>query len=87
MAQKGHAIPQPAWEDTHIVTRSGYLISTDSTRAPSKSRHSVLRVVPPSAARVRTGVSSAGISSATKEWRSRTGMSVIRSTSSTSREK
>ena len=23
VAQNGQAIPQPAWEDTHIVTRSG----------------------------------------------------------------
>jgi hypothetical protein len=31
VAQNGQAIPHPACEETHIVTRPGYRISTDST--------------------------------------------------------
>src|SRR6204780_5725830 len=46
VAQNGQPIPHPACDDTHIVTRSGYFISTDSTSAPSCSRHSILRVAP-----------------------------------------
>src|ERR1700719_4699565 len=46
VAQNGQPIPHPACDDTHIVTRSGYFISTDSTRAPSCRRHSILRVAP-----------------------------------------
>src|SRR6202007_84048 len=44
VAQNGQAIPQPACDDTHIVTRSGYFISTDSTMAPSCRRHSIFLV-------------------------------------------
>jgi hypothetical protein len=60
VAQNGHAIPQPACDETHIVTRSGYRMSTDSTSDPSKARHSVLRVVPPSQTISRSAVSSRG---------------------------
>ena len=62
VAQNGQAMPQPACDDTHIVTRPGYRISTDSTSEPSSSRHSVLRVVPPSHSMSRTAVSSGGSS-------------------------
>src|SRR6202035_4896213 len=48
VAQNGQPIPQPACDDTHIVTRSVYFISTDSTRAPSSRRHSIFLVAPSS---------------------------------------
>ena len=80
-------MPQPAWLETHIVTRPGYRISTDSTRAPSNSRQSVLRVVPRSASIVRSGVISGGSSAATSSSRPPAGRSVIWSGWSTSREK
>ena len=63
VAQNGQPIPQPACDDTHIVTRSGYFISTDSTSAPSCSRHSILRVAPSSQVSSRSEVSSRGSSS------------------------
>src|SRR5450432_392683 len=44
VAHNGQPIPQPACDDTHIVTRSEYFIRTDSTSAPSCSRHSIFRV-------------------------------------------
>src|SRR6516225_10705776 len=54
VAQNGQAIPHPACDDTHIVTRSGYFISTDSTSAPSRARHTVFLVAPRSALSVRS---------------------------------
>jgi hypothetical protein len=87
VAQNGHAIPQPACDETHMVTRSGYRISTDSTSDPSSSFHSVLRVWPLSHSRSRTRFSSGGISSATSLSRVAAGRSVISAGSATRREK
>ena len=77
VAQNGQPIPQPACEDTHIVTRSGYFISTDSTSAPSCSRHSIFRVAPSSQVSSRSEVSSGGSSSAASDSRSPAGRSVM----------
>src|SRR5215470_17487917 len=64
VAQNGQPIPQPACDDTHIVTRSGYFISTDSTSAPSNKRHSILRVAPLSQVNSHSDVSKGGSNSA-----------------------
>lgn len=45
VAQNGQFIPQPACDEMHMVTRSGYRMRTDSTSVPSCSFQSVLRVV------------------------------------------
>ncbi len=77
VAQNGHAIPHPACDETHIVTRSGYFISTDSTSAPSRARHTLLRVAPRSAVSARSSVSSRGSSSLARDSRSAAGRSVM----------
>ena len=61
-------------------------MSTDSTSAPSKSRHSVLRVVPPSVVSSLTGVSSDGSSDDSFSLAA-AGRSVIAATSVVSRSK
>ncbi len=61
-------------------------MSTDSTSAPSNSRHSVLRVVPPSVVISLTGVSRSG-SSADNRSLAAAGRSVIASTSVVNRSK
>jgi hypothetical protein len=77
VAQNGQPIPHPAWDDTHIVTRSGYFISTDSTSAPSNSRHSHLRVAPSSHDSASSADSSEGSSSPASAVRSAAGRSVM----------
>ncbi len=87
VAQNGQFMPQPAWLEMQIVVRFGYRISTVSTIAPSKSRHSVLTVSPASACCVRTWVSRRGSSAPTSSSRPALGRSVIWAGSSTSRSK
>ena len=79
VAQNGHAIPHPAWEEMHKVALSGYFMSTVSTIAPSNIHHSDLTVRPRSAVRSRTFVSSGGKKVDTRPSRSRAGRSVMRS--------
>ena len=79
VAQNGQPIPHPACDDTHMVTRSGYFISTDSTSAPSCRRHSILRVAPLSHASSRSDVSSVGNSSLARADRTAAGRSVMSS--------
>ncbi len=69
-------MPQPACELMHIVTRSGYRISTDSTSVPSKSFHSVLRVSSSSHETCRTTDISSGSSASVSLLRLAAGMSV-----------
>ena len=87
VAQNGQPIPHPACDDTHIVTRSGYFISTDSTRAPSCSRHSILRVAPLSQVSSRSEVSSRGSRSSARASRTPAGRSVISAGASVYRAK
>ena len=77
VAQNGQFIPQPAWLDTHSVTRPGYRISTDSTSAPSNSRHRNLTVSPRSVSMRRTSVSSGGKNASAIASRLSLGRSVI----------
>ncbi|MNW61775.1 hypothetical protein D3C74_398620 [compost metagenome] len=79
VAQNGHAMPQPAWLETHSVDRFGYRMRTDSTLAASKSFQSVLTVVPPSACITRAGVSSCGNRFSTSRSREALGRSVMSS--------
>ncbi len=76
VAQNGQFIPHPACELMHMVTRSGYRISTDSTSVPSNSRHSVLRVAPASVDRCRTTVIRSGSNASRNRSRAPAGMSV-----------
>lgn len=76
MAQNGQFIPHPACDEMHMVTRSGYRISTDSTSVPSCSFHSVLRVVSSSHEMCRMTVISSGSSSLASFSRAAAGMSV-----------
>ena len=87
VAQNGQFIPQPAWLEMHTVTRRGYRMTTDSTSAPSKRRHTCFTVAPRSAVSWRTGVSSVGRRSRTRSSRTALGRSVISSGDSTSRSK
>ncbi len=87
VAQNGQPIPQPACDDTHIVTRSEYFIRTDSTSAPSCSRHSILRVAPSSHACSRSEVSSCGSNSPVRAVRTPIGRSVMSSGESVYRAK
>src|SRR4051794_13080338 len=64
VAQKPHAMAQPAWLETQTVARSGYSISTVSTRAPPASAHSSLTVSPRSLSCSRTSCSAGGSASA-----------------------
>ncbi len=64
VAQKPHAIAHPTWLLTHTVTRSGYTISTVSTRPPSASSHRYFTVSPLSLTRRTTWVSEGGSSTA-----------------------
>ena len=87
VAQNGQPIPQPACDDTHIVTRSGYFISTDSTSAPSCSRHSIFLVALLSQVSSRSEVSSRGSSSPASAARTPAGRSVMSSGESVYRAK
>ena len=87
VAQNGQFMPQPAWDEMHMVTRFGYRMSTDSTRAPSKSRCTRLTVSPPSALSVRTVLSSSGMVSCTSCSRPSLGRSVISAGSEAKRSK
>ena len=49
VAQNWQAMAHPAWVETQTVTRSGYAMSTVSTRLPPSSPHNHLVVSPPSA--------------------------------------
>ena len=77
MAQNGHAMPQPAWLETHSVDRFGYCMSTDSTFASSNRCHSVFTVVPPSALSVRDARRSGGKSDSVRPSRVAAGRSVM----------
>lgn len=83
VAQNGQFMPHPACDDTHRVMRPLYRISTDSTSAPSKSRHRNLRVSPPSLRSRRTSVMSGGSMACAIGARSASGRSVIASGSQT----
>jgi len=73
----GQPIPHPAWLDTHTVIRSGYRMTTLSTSAPSKSRHSVFTVAPSSHSWRPIGVSRAGSRCSDRRVRLAAGRSVI----------
>ena len=82
VAQNGHFIPQPAWDEIQTVVRSVYFINTDSTNTPSCNRQRSFRVLPPSQVIERTKVSNLGKNASAKGWRSSFGISLQDSGSS-----